>query len=184
MRAIETRYAGCRFRSRTEARWAVFFDALETPWEYEVEGFELPSGRYLPDFLLPEWGVWFEVKGTKPTNIERQLAHELEQYTQRNLIFGIGSPEQLAPQHEAAMVFKLQLFHNAALRSKDELELWIGQADPHPDPHFGSLTFGMRIGGGIRCLGEEPWGCTVEAGKLSKAYTAARSARFEHGERG
>lgn len=25
--AIETRYAGCHFRSRLEARWAVFFDA-------------------------------------------------------------------------------------------------------------------------------------------------------------
>lgn len=28
IRAIETRYAGCRFRSRLEARWAVFFDHL------------------------------------------------------------------------------------------------------------------------------------------------------------
>ena len=27
-KAIETRYAGHRFRSRLEARWAVFFDAL------------------------------------------------------------------------------------------------------------------------------------------------------------
>lgn len=26
--ALETRYAGCRFRSRIEARWAVFFAAL------------------------------------------------------------------------------------------------------------------------------------------------------------
>lgn len=28
MKAIETRYKGYRFRSRLEARWAVFFDAL------------------------------------------------------------------------------------------------------------------------------------------------------------
>jgi hypothetical protein len=28
MKAIETRYAGCLFRSRLEARWAVLFDHL------------------------------------------------------------------------------------------------------------------------------------------------------------
>ena len=28
MKAIETEYNGYRFRSRLEARWAVFFDAL------------------------------------------------------------------------------------------------------------------------------------------------------------
>lgn len=66
MKAIETEYAGCRFRSRTEARWAVFFDALGWRWEFELEGFELPSGRYLPDFKVWTHGrpdpVWFEVK--------------------------------------------------------------------------------------------------------------------------
>lgn len=64
VKAIETRYAGCRFRSRLEARWAVFFDALGVTWEYEPEGFELPSGRYLPDFRihLKKQDRWFEVK--------------------------------------------------------------------------------------------------------------------------
>lgn len=67
MKAIETEYAGCRFRSRTEARWAVFFDARGWRWEFEPEGFELPSGRYLPDFRVWTKGthsdpLWFEVK--------------------------------------------------------------------------------------------------------------------------
>ena len=53
--AIRTRYSGILFRSRLEARWAVFFDALGVKWEYEKEGYELPSGRYLPDFFLPDW---------------------------------------------------------------------------------------------------------------------------------
>jgi hypothetical protein len=39
--AIETRYGGCRFRSRLEARWAVFFDDLGIPWEYESQGWDL-----------------------------------------------------------------------------------------------------------------------------------------------
>ncbi len=39
MKPIETKYKGCRFRSRLEARWAVFFDALGIKWRYEPEGF-------------------------------------------------------------------------------------------------------------------------------------------------
>lgn len=50
---IQTRYAGCLFRSRIEARWAVFFDQLKIPWRYEPEGYDLgEQGWYLPDFLL------------------------------------------------------------------------------------------------------------------------------------
>lgn len=52
IKAIPTRYKGYHFRSRLEARWAVFFDALGLDWEYEPEGFEWEGKRYLPDFLL------------------------------------------------------------------------------------------------------------------------------------
>lgn len=62
--AIETEYRGHLFRSRLEARFAVFFDCLRCEWLYEPEGFSLPSGRYLPDFFLPRvrGGTWIEVK--------------------------------------------------------------------------------------------------------------------------
>lgn len=72
MKAIETSYAGCRFRSRLEARWAVFFDHLGIDWRYEPQGFDLRTRRYLPDFYLhnfvytgstPTGGIWVEVKG-------------------------------------------------------------------------------------------------------------------------
>lgn len=63
IKAIETKYKGYRFRSRLEARWAVFFDTLGVKWEYEKEGFELgAAGRYLPDFWLPKLEMWAEVK--------------------------------------------------------------------------------------------------------------------------
>lgn len=67
MKAIQTKYNGYHFRSRLEARWAVFFDTLEIKYEYEPEGFELPSGRYLPDFYLPEIdsGLWVEIKNAE-----------------------------------------------------------------------------------------------------------------------
>lgn len=65
IRAIETHYKGYRFRSRLEARWAVFFDALDLKWEYEPEGFVTAAGPYLPDFRVwtPQGEpMWYEVK--------------------------------------------------------------------------------------------------------------------------
>lgn len=63
IRPIPTRHAGVTFRSRLEARWARFFDALGLRWEYEPQGFQLPSGDcYLPDFWLPGICCYVEVK--------------------------------------------------------------------------------------------------------------------------
>lgn len=67
IKAIETVYNGYKFRSRLEARWAVFFDAAFIKYEYEPEGFELEDGtRYLPDFYLPDLDIYVEVKGDRP----------------------------------------------------------------------------------------------------------------------
>ncbi len=63
IKAIETQYKGYRFRSRLEARWAVFFDALGVQWEYEKEGYDLKdNGYYLPDFWLPDQKAFIEIK--------------------------------------------------------------------------------------------------------------------------
>ena len=71
LRAIETSYAGCRFRSRLEARWAVFFDALGITWQYEPQGYDIPrAGWYLPDFWLPAQELWIEVKGVLSSRAE------------------------------------------------------------------------------------------------------------------
>jgi hypothetical protein len=69
IKAIETKYGGYRFRSRLEARWAVFFDhaGLREEWEYEPQGYEIPTYlgtlRYLPDFWIDSSAQWAEVKG-------------------------------------------------------------------------------------------------------------------------
>jgi hypothetical protein len=75
LKAIETYYAGYRFRSRLEARWAVFLEACGLKFDYEPEGFDLDGIRYLPDFWVhPQFtadvpdipavlGFWLEVKG-------------------------------------------------------------------------------------------------------------------------
>src|SRR5690625_7748698 len=78
IKPIETRYKGYRFRSRLEARWAVFFDALGIEWQYEPEGYVLEDGTwYLPDFWLPETKCWFEVKGPDPTEEDHKKAAAL-----------------------------------------------------------------------------------------------------------
>lgn len=74
IKAIETRYNGYRFRSRLEARWAVFFDKCNIRYEYESEGYELPNGeKYLPDFYLPDLDVHVEVKRNTPEGIKEVL---------------------------------------------------------------------------------------------------------------
>ena len=63
IKTIPTTYNNIKFRSRLEARWAVFFDQLGIKYLYEYEGFELENKEwYLPDFYLPEYGIYCEVK--------------------------------------------------------------------------------------------------------------------------
>ena len=45
IKAIETKYNGYKFRSRLEAKWAVFFDNAKIKYEYEPEGYEDENGK-------------------------------------------------------------------------------------------------------------------------------------------
>ena len=66
IKPIETMHKGYKFRSRLEARWAIFFEALGIDFEYELEGFYIEDhGNYLPDFYLPDLDCWVEIKPTK-----------------------------------------------------------------------------------------------------------------------
>lgn len=95
--AIETRYKNYRFRSRTEARWAVFFDTIGVAWEYEVQGFHLKDDEssvyYLPDFWLPEHEVWVEIKGQRPTDEEDRKARLLARASARPVLLLAGNPQ-------------------------------------------------------------------------------------------
>lgn len=74
IKAIETTYKGYRFRSRLEARWAVFFDTVGIKYEYETEGFTNGQDCYLPDFYLPDEDMYVEVKPFRrgaPEEIEK-----------------------------------------------------------------------------------------------------------------
>jgi hypothetical protein len=108
VKPIETKWKGYRFRSRTEARWAVFFDALELKFEYEPEGIVLPSGPYLPDFRFstfdqiklweddnPDFNrnYWLEVKGQSPTDDEKRKCWELACASHELVFLAVGAPD-------------------------------------------------------------------------------------------
>lgn len=67
IKTIPTTYNGVEYRSRLEARWAVFFDELGIRHYYEYEGFDLDGRWYVPDFYLPDvrGGMYCEVKPLK-----------------------------------------------------------------------------------------------------------------------
>lgn len=98
IKAIETVYNGYRFRSRLEARWAVFFDKLGIKYEYEPEGFDLDGVRYLPDFWLPELQYWIEVKPLPPNEKELEKAHRLALASKRPVYFLLTIPQLEQPE--------------------------------------------------------------------------------------
>jgi hypothetical protein len=92
-KAIATLYRGVLYRSRLEARWSVFFNHLGLNYSYEPEGYELPSGWYLPDFFIRDWDTFVEVKPERsllPDEVVKGF--ELQQETGKKIIILVGEP--------------------------------------------------------------------------------------------
>jgi hypothetical protein len=137
IKPIETRWRGYHFRSRAEARWAVFFAALEIAFEYELEGVILPDGtRYLPDFYLPKIGMWAEVKGTGFKPLERLKCRLLCQVSKRPCLLLQGPPDfklyegwvpALLPDGADAFIcnYMLDIYFHGRHRYDKESRLWV-----------------------------------------------------------
>lgn len=91
--AIPTEYRGTTFRSRTEARWAVFLDELDIQWQYEAEGYQLDSGQYLPDFWLPDIDGFLEVKPSSDEWDDPRF-DELARLTGKRVYVTAGAPQR------------------------------------------------------------------------------------------
>jgi hypothetical protein len=81
------------YRSRVEARWAMLFTNTDTQFVYDPEGYDLGQhGRYLPDFWLPEFNLFVEIKADKPTEQEREKAAALAEVTGKPVALMHGQP--------------------------------------------------------------------------------------------
>jgi hypothetical protein len=178
IQSIETLYKGYRFRSRLEARWAVFFDALGLQWEYEPEGFELPGGRYLPDFFLRGLDTYVEVKGAEPTSAECRKVEELAAHTGKNVLLVDGDPMR-----------NVDANYYSGPSAEWSIHFPTGGLDT---PFYfcvcpGCGKVGLEFSGwGARICGNHSGNDhkahSADHPRIVKAATAARSARFEFGE--
>jgi hypothetical protein len=206
--AIETRYAGCRFRSRLEARWAVFFDKLGIGWEYEPQGYRVGGTPYLPDFWLPKMRQWVEVKGST-LNLRERVVMAKAVFPGGGLPYNLNGVLLLGSipdvrvsgvkvAHPRFFFHEGDLYRNPFYFSEDTIDdppewrvaraiigrtdqhladlLWVSEASSAwsptayiNDPHVTGFTRRKS---------------TPAERRVAKAYVAARSARFEHGERG
>ena len=190
--AIQTEYKGYRFRSRLEARWAVFFDACHVNWEYEPEGFALPNGQfYLPDFLLHGCAgrspsdLYVEVKG-KMTEAD---AKKIRQFS------GVTGTENHAVVNPILIVGGIP----------DGDDIWdieefcqdIGyygfpgiKGGPYPfnfetiDGDYFVAHPGINKKGQFELFGDDRnYTYDRDDAATLRAFKLARQARFEHGER-
>lgn len=170
MKAIETEYNGYKFRSRLEARWAVFFDALGIEYQYEPEGFDLDGIWYLPDFWLPQVRMWAEVKPEQFTDSQRGLCEKLVRGTGFHCLMLDGPPDTRGYLGLGCYIsldtgkpeiietdYAISTYHNYYI---DEHRFYGGGISPEEFERDG--------------LFDDVW----------PAVVAARQARFEHGQSG
>lgn len=91
--ALETLHQGVRYRSRLEARWAVFFDALAIRHEYEPQGYRTSYGNYLPDFWLPQFAAFAEVKPVGLSREQKGKCAEVAHGTGQPFVLLVGQPD-------------------------------------------------------------------------------------------
>lgn len=183
-KVIETKYKGFRFRSRTEARWAIFLDVIEIPYEYEKEGYDLGSEYYLPDFWVPAWDSFIEIKGTKPTEEEIEKVVKLHKNTGKRVLLISGQPWP----HE----YRIRSFgfdpgfdeelpdgYMQFMQCRRSDNIFLVFVDNN-DLQYAGLTIGHPN------VDPECGGCSdrypMIHDKIEKAFHKAREARFEHGE--
>lgn len=177
---IETHFDGHRFRSRLEARWAVFFKELGFDYEYELEGYKLPSGaRYLPDFFLTQFNLFVEVKPHRKIPIaDLRKVVEFALAGDSNLLLIIGAPTK----QQMLLINRRNCDHFEAttddsISDEENVENWlINHGEEEVVFAHGPFKPGWHI---------VYHSCSAWAQiHLEAALLKAKKARFEFGERG
>lgn len=197
IQAIETHYNGYRFRSRLEARWAVFFDAMDEEYRYEYQGYTshvYAGWNYLPDFWLPRMKIPVEVKGDVSADDMAKL--------------GIFINEVVAIPGGAFALLRDVACQPFDLFCRADHGVWVSSEKIiyHAEPKlWAECPLCHRLAFVCPCeecsgKGEFWWISCIPCSRdknikvrsakynptktprLLDAYTTARSARFEHGE--
>lgn len=185
MKPIETIYNGYRFRSRLEARWAVFFDVLGVTYQYEPEGFDIGGEWYLPDFYLPRLETYVEIKPLPDSGIKNEwkwTCHKFQRSTGYNIILCSGSPSDT--------VFKK--FYCAETDS-------VGINALFCTDHASDLHIALHEDSNVRFVNDRIGVLPMDSARdqnmpiemcyppktlFDEARFQSRQARFEHGEKG
>lgn len=170
IKPIETQYNGYRFRSRLEARWAIFFDIIGLKYEYEMEGYDMEGIRYLPDFYIPSLDRWFEIKGKSLNNYEMKKCEEFcSRKDNKNIKFSvlIGTPEVVRIDDFIGI---LEYVWEWPSKTYPENYRMLAPDGLSEKEYYSRFVKGLWI---VPNVTEE---------KLAKAAIAARQARFEFGE--
>jgi len=208
MRAIETKYKGYRFRSRLEARWAVFFDALKFLWAYEPQGYRLSDGTsYLPDFWLPYGpgdrgpggdGEWVEIKGQTPTANELNMAGLLAHGSKCPVYVLTGDPMEHR-RYDVSAGSSIGRAYDVNIYDPRHADWWANRApfvrEPAEEAFSAQVVKPFDLAKLTRAKAG-PAVCTWDLASfrpsrrllsqrdVQEAAEKARSARFEHGEAG
>lgn len=179
IKAIQTFFDGYRFRSRLEARWAVFFKTLNIRYTYESEGYDLGGVWYLPDFYLPDYDYWIEVKPVEINRGSRDWAkvRSLAGYLGKIVYVAIGDcwfPYNGNPGHGEIANYHMPIRPDGSAASH---HWWIDCGNCH---RLSLVVFGHSNYCECRDQGAPiNWS---NSPRLINAYKTARAARFEHGE--
>lgn len=173
MKVLQTRYGGLTYRSRTEARWAVFFDMVGLRHHYEPEGYEIRVGYYRPDFWLPDLNMFFEVKGTDPTHDEIEKCEALAEAAECDVLLSSGPPEERFSLHWFDRGGKRDGLYVFALDRNPRAGFWlVADNDQENDRLYVGPSNDNR-----HRLGP------VFSGATEAAYAEARNCRFQGEER-
>lgn len=184
VKAIETQYNGYRFRSRLEARWAVFFDSYGIDYEYELEGFELGNGlRYLPDFYIPSLSVFVEIKPNQQLSMtELRKIDAFAVGGDKHLVLVMGSPTN----EEMVLINRCSMAPLCEYCDENEYELadeeivaeYIANAVEFSHVEFNRSPLNNLI---TLCYRHR---CPPDEVSFKKSLLKAKQSRFEYGESG
>jgi len=119
--AKETEFKGVLFRSRLEARWAVYFDCCGYRWEYEPE-LKFRGWNYTPDFTVigREGSGYWEIKPKRPNRDAYRKLIQLRERTGDDVFLAHGSfyQEEVPTVHQLVRVDGREYTITFSLRQK------------------------------------------------------------------